>query len=313
MTACTGTRRFRGVALVVAAALLVAVLIGVEAPFGNAEQDHAGAAARSAPQADAAPDPTEPESDHGPGSPVPHTGLAAAAAAAGDALAATAPGATVGVAVRDRHTGETAIGESGALPMYAASLVKIVVTIDVLERRRAGLPVGPQHVELIRRALGPSDDEAMNTLWVRFDGHGAVARVAAQLGLSETRAPRDPSQWGEAVLSARDVVLLYDHVLSGMPPEDRELIVGALAAAPPIATDGFGQAFGLLAGAPPAASKQGWMCCQAGQITLHSAGIPEPGRRFVVALLSSRPRDVGYDGARATVTDVAGAVRAPLA
>ena len=64
---------------------------------------------------------------------------------------------------------------------------------------------------------------------------------------------------------------------------------------------------------PPTASKQGWMCCQAGQITLHSTGIPDPGRRFVVALLSSRPRDVGYAGARATVTDVAGAVRAPLA
>jgi hypothetical protein len=48
----------------VAAALLVAVLIGVEAPFGNAEQDHAGAAARSALQADAAPEPTEPGVRH---------------------------------------------------------------------------------------------------------------------------------------------------------------------------------------------------------------------------------------------------------
>ena len=311
MTAFTGARRSRGVALVLAAALLVAVIIGVEAPFGNAEQDHVGAAARPAPQADGAPGPTEPDRD--PGRSAPGAGLAAAAVAAGDALANTAPGATVGVAVRDRHTGETAIGAAGALPMYAASLVKIVVAIDVLERRRAGLPVGPQHVGLIRRALGPSDDEAMNTLWVRFDGHGAVARVAARLGLPETRAPQDPSQWGEAVLSARDVVKLYDHVLSGMAPEDRELIIGALAATPPIATDGFGQAFGLLAGAPPAASKQGWMCCQAGQITLHSTGIPEPGRRFVVALLSSQPRGVGYDGARATVTDVADAVRTPLA
>ena len=52
---------------------------------------------------------------------------------------------------------------------------------------------------------------------------------------------------------------------------------------------------------------------QAGQITLHSAGIPDPDRRFVVALLSSQPRGVGYDGARATVTDVADAVRTPLA
>ena len=302
----------------VAAALLVAVQISIEAPFGNAEQDHAGAAARPPSQAITAPDPTAPDptapgSERDPGPPAPRTGLAAAAVAAGNALAATAPEATVGVAVRDRHTGETAIGAAGALPMYAASLAKIVVAIDVLERRRAGLPVGPQHVGLIRRALGPSDDEAMNTLWVRFDGNGAVARVAARLGLTETRPPQDPSQWGEAVLSARDVVKLYDHVLSGMAPEDRELIVGALAAAPRIATDGFDQAFGLVAGAPAGASKQGWMCCVAGQITLHSAGVTGPGRRFVVALLSSQPRGVGYGGARATVTAVADAVRAPLA
>ena len=313
-----------------AAALLVVVLIAVEAPCGSVEapcgsaaQTHPGAAPRPALQTDMAPEPAEPGSTHELGSPPPRpelaaaelapAGLAAAAATAGDALTATTPGTTVGVAVRDRHTGETAIGSSGAVPMYAASLVKIVVAIDVLERRRAGLPVTPQHVELIRRALGPSDDKAMNTLWARFDGPGAVARVATQVGLTDTRAPRDPSQWGETLLSARDVVKLYDHVLSGMSAEDRELIIGALAAAPPIATDGFDQAFGLLAGAPPVASKQGWMCCLAGQIVLHSTGIPGPDRRFVVALLSSQPRRVGYEGARAMLTAVTDAVRAPLA
>jgi hypothetical protein len=127
------------------------------------------------------------------------------------------------------------------------------------------------------------------------------------------RPPKDPSQWGETVLSARDVVLLYDHVLSGMRTEDRKLIIGALAAAPPVAADGFDQAFGLLAGAAPAASKQGWMCCVQGQVTLHSTGIPDPDRRFVVAVLSSQPRGVGYGDARTTVNAVADAVRAPLA
>ncbi len=44
----------------VAAALLVAVLISLEAPSGNAEQDHAGAAARPPSQTAAAPDPAAP-------------------------------------------------------------------------------------------------------------------------------------------------------------------------------------------------------------------------------------------------------------
>ncbi len=55
------------------------------------------------------------------------------------------------------------------------------------------------------------------------------------------------------------------------------------------------------------------MCCLAGQIILHSTGIPDPERRFVVALLSSQPRTVSYEGARATVSAVTDAVRAPLA
>lgn len=234
--------------------------------------------------------------------------------AAGDALATATPGATLGVAVLDRHTGQTSTGAAGAAPMYAASLTKIMVAVDVMAMRRGGVPVLPADLDLIRRALGPSDDEAMNTLWVRFDGHGAVDRVASRLGLTETRPPDDPSQWGEALTSARDVVALYEHLLTELPAADRDLLVGALAAAPPIATDGFDQAYGLLAGAPgmPVVSKQGWMCCQGGRITLHSAGLPEDRGRYVVALLSSVPSAVGYGGARTLLTATADAVRAPL-
>lgn len=239
---------------------------------------------------------------------------ATAAVAAGDQLAAATPGATVGVAVLDRLTGATTIGAAGAAPMYAASLVKIVVALDVLAMRRGGLPVLPSDIDLIRQALGPSDDQAMNALWVRFDGYGAVARVAGRLGLTETRAPQDPAQWGEALTSARDVAALYQHVLTALPAADRDLLIGALAASPPVATDGFDQAFGLLAGAsaPFAVSKQGWMCCVDGRITLHSAGLPTAGGRYVVTLLSSVPRAVGYDGARALLTTAADGARGSL-
>lgn len=298
----------------VAAGLLFAAGIGLQVASGSVEPT--GTAA-PAPQGDVVPDlskrpvPISTSPPPGAASPAPRAGSAVAAAAAGDAVATATPGVTLGVAVRDRATGETAVGAAGALPMYSASLVKIVVAVDVLQRRRTGLPVSPQAIELIHRSLGPSDDQAMNALWVRFDGPGAVGRVAAQLGLAETRTPQDPSQWGEALLSARDAVTLYDHVLTGMPAGDRELIIGALGSAPAVATDGFDQAFGLRAAAP-VPSKQGWMCCQGGRITLHSVGAADPDRRFVVALLSSQPRSAGYDGARSAVTTVAAAVQGPL-
>ncbi|MGH4016129.1 MAG: serine hydrolase [Pseudonocardiaceae bacterium] len=236
-------------------------------------------------------------------------GRAAAAVAA-----VSAATAEVAVAVADRSTGEVAVSPDAAASVFAASLVKLLVAVDVLDRRRSGLAVSDRDVMLIERALGPSDDEAMNELWVRFDGLGAVQRVARRLGLTETRPPADPSQWGEALTSAPDVLALYQYVLGTMAAADRELIMGSLGAAPATATDGREQTFGLLARGPsPAvAAKQGWMCCQGGQITLHSAGTVDRSRRFVIVLLSTQPRSVGYDGAARALTAAADAARAAL-
>jgi hypothetical protein len=246
----------------------------------------------------------------GPG-PVP----AGTAQAAVDAAQATAQSSTeLAVAVLDRVTGEAAEGARGTEPFYTASLSKLVVTIDVLDRRRTeGLVVTDDDIALIRRALGPSDDSAMNVLWVRFDGAGSAARVSADLGLTGTTAPADPSQWGEMSVPATDLVRIYTHVLDDLPAADRDLVVGALAAAPPTAADGFDQAFGLLApavdgpGAAGAEAKQGWMCCFSGQYYLHSAGVVGPDERFVVVVLTRIPRGPGWDAARAEVTAVAAA------
>lgn len=243
------------------------------------------------------------------------------ARAAVDAAQAAAQRSTqLGVAVLDRVTGETAVGPRGDEPFYTASLSKLVVALDVLDRRRTeGLSVTDDDIALIRRALGPSDDSAMNDLWVRFDGVGAAARVGADLGLTGTTAPEDPSQWGEMSVPATDLLRLYAFVLDDLPAADRDLVVGALAAAPPTAADGFDQAFGLLdpvvdgPGAPGAAAKQGWMCCFSGQYYLHSAGVVGPDERFVVVVLTRIPRGPGWAAARAEVTAVAAAAVQALA
>jgi hypothetical protein len=216
------------------------------------------------------------------------------------------------VAVLDRATGELAVNERGGEAFYTASLSKLVVVVDVLDRRRLeGLAVTDADLELFRRALGPSDDGAMSALWERFDGAGAPARVSGRLGLRATTAPRRFGQWGEVEMTAADHVALWRHVLDGMPPPDRDLLIAAMDAAPAVADDGFDQAFGLLSpdvrgpGGPGAVAKQGWMCCFSGQYYLHSAGAVGADRRFVVALLTREPRAGGWGAARREVTGIA--------
>lgn len=234
------------------------------------------------------------------------------------AEAAAPAGTEPGVAVLDRFTGELAVGARGDEPFFMASLSKLLVAVDVLYQHRVeGVSVDAGDLDLIRRALGPSDDQAMNVLWVRFDGPGAVSRVAARLGLNSAAPPPVPSQWGDVALSPRDVARLLDHVLGSLPPEDREIVVGALAQAPAIAADAFDQAYGLLA--PQLAdavggdvlAKQGWMCCHSRWRHLHTAGVVGADQRYVVVLLSRVPRSSDWDSSRAGSTASAlAAVRA---
>lgn len=286
------------------------------APFGDPDVAELSVVLAAVPEAELAGllalVPREPEPE-----PEPERGIAAAAVLAATTAAAVVQGLDLRIAVLDRELGEWASAGAAAEPTYAASLSKLVVAVDVLDRRTEGLEVGDADLDLLRRALGPSDDAAMNALWSRFDGAHAASRLAGRLGLAATRDPADPSQWGEMLVSAEDHLRLYDHVLA-MPAPDRDLIMDALGSAPAVARDGFAQDFGLLApgladGAGPVAAKQGWMCCFAQRYYLHSAGVVGVGSRFVVSLLSTRPRAAGWVDARAGLDRVARALAATLA
>lgn len=242
----------------------------------------------------------------------PQRGLVGAAVAAAEAAAKEST--DLGVAVMDRSTGETALGGQGGKPFYTASLSKVVLAVDVLDRRRSdGLAVSESDIALFRRALGPSDDAAMSDLWGRFDGPGAARRVSDRLGLSGTTAPRDPTQWGEMSVPPSETVRIWKHILDEMPSADRQLLVSAMQAAPVTAKDGFDQGFGLMSpavdgpGGPGAVAKQGWMCCFSGQYYLHSAGAVGPSQRFVVALLARLPRGPGWEASRQELDRIAAA------
>ncbi|GAB2814690.1 serine hydrolase [Lentzea nigeriaca] len=192
-------------------------------------------------------------------------------------IAAAGGRSDVGVAVLDLDSGQM-ISQHGDQPFYSASLSKLILAVDALQQ-----PLSADDQDLIHRALSVSDDEAMDVLWTRFDGMDAIGRVAAEAGLTGTHAPDDPSQWGEVVITANDMVRLYRYIL-GSPV--RDTIVAALSSAPDTAADGFDQQFGLL-GVSGAYAKQGWMFYLPSDVYLHSAGVLD--NRYAVAVLTTSP------------------------
>ncbi|ANZ35342.1 hypothetical protein BBK82_03820 [Lentzea guizhouensis] len=177
----------------------------------------------------------------------------------------------------DLKTGQL-VAQQGDQQFYSASLSKLILATDALQQT-----LSDADRQLIYRALSLSDDNAMDVLWTRFDGMGAISRVAAAAGLTGTHAPDDPSQWGEVVITANDMVKLYAYIL-GSPV--RDAVVHALSAAPATAADGFDQAFGLL-GVTGVYAKQGWMYYLPSDVHLHSAGVLDG--RYAVAVLTTSP------------------------
>ena len=287
-------------------ALGVLLVLAVTAPLlvtdsGPLVPAMATASAVPLAQADAAAAPNTPEP------PPVQRGLAQAAVKAAEERASE--GTQLAVAVFDRATGELAVGSRGHERFYTASLAKLIVAVDVLDRRRTeGLQVSDADLQFFARALGSSDDSAMSALWEKFDGAGAMARVTARLGLEGTAAPRRTGQWGEVEVTASDYATLWRYVLDDLPEDDRNLLLADIAAAPATAKDGFDQAFGLLSpdirDGYQTFAKQGWMCCFSGQYYLHTAGAAGPDKRFVVVLLTRQPRTKGWPAARQELTGI---------
>lgn len=216
---------------------------------------------------------------------------------------------TPAVAVRDRGEDTTALNAAGDTAFPSASLAKVIVAVDILHRSRPG-GLEQRTETLIRRSLRGSHDDAMNVLWSSFDGFEAVGRVAQRLGLQDTHPPADRRWWGETVISARDMVTLFDHVVSNMPATERELILESMRSAPDRAADGFDQSFGVdgTRTDEPVAAKKGWMCCPSNKRILHSAAVVGSSSRFIVVVLYKQPVEYGEATARRVVDRAAATI-----
>jgi len=216
----------------------------------------------------------------------------------------------VGLAVLDRHLNAYLDNGLGAqTPIGSASVIKVVIAEELLYRAWLGqVQLGPSEYTRLESMLISSDDAAASSLYSQFGGVSLIDAAIIRHELTQSVPPVDPRYWGNTKISAHDVVEFYDGVLDGsLPPASRDYLFGLLRRIAPIASDGFGQVFGLAAQDPAwaAAVKQGWMCCLDGVRAVHSSAVLGRDARYIVVLLSQYSPSLPWEYGLATTTDLA--------
>nr|WP_030759610.1 hypothetical protein [Streptomyces sp. NRRL F-2664] len=252
----------------------------------------------------------------------------AAAAAAADVPA----GVTAGVAVFDRQTGTFTEQVNTAAPFRSASVVKLLIALDVLWNRSPDALSAADRARIDTMLRG-SDDTAASTFWSNNGSGAIIDRMVTRLGLTDTARPpaTHPGFWGYTALSARDTVKIYRHLLDSAPAATRDYVLGDLRQSTRCATDGYDQHFGI-AGFfnRPWAVKQGWSGFSSGGCTaptttaaqaaeaaggpvgaqartsadadavdlsrpaLHTTGVVGAGDRSIVAVFTLHPSGTSY-------------------
>jgi beta-lactamase family protein len=204
-----------------------------------------------------------------------------------------------GVVVFDRVENETLHADNTGQQFRSASLVKLLIGIDLVDR---GIVTPRRPSPRLTRMLADSDDEIASELWMSGGGPRIVSRVAAAVGLPDTEPPANPGRWGDTLITADDMVKVYQHILE-LPTAKRELLLAPLREASRTAADGTDQYFGIptaLAG-EPWAIKQGWADGRGG-VDAHTTGLVGDEDRYIVVVLTHHPEDFSLPIAERRVT-----------
>jgi hypothetical protein len=227
--------------------------------------------------------------------------------------AAVAASMTTGYVVFDRATGRYTRWYHGNKPFRSASVVKLLIALDHLWTRDPA-DMRPHNRRRLGTMLRRSDDAAASYFWARNGHRGVVLRMAKRLGLTGTAPPprRLRGWWGYTAMTPADTARVYRYLLAGARPAVRRWIMWRLRHATDRGSDGFYQAYGVLALRSPRAAKQGWSGgALAGQriaglnlraSALHTTGTVGAGDRYVVAVFTLHPPGTGNGTARTRVT-----------
>jgi hypothetical protein len=208
--------------------------------------------------------------------------------------------AIVGAVLVDRGTGETLISENGDRQFAAGSLVKLLIGVDALVRH----PTDDMVRRRVTLMIQLSDDDIASRFWVAEGGPAIVSRMRVAMGLRSTEPPVPSSRWGNTLVSANDIALVYDHILTKATAADRLTIVEAMAAATSSGADGFKQHFGIpSATGQQWAIKQAWATDSLNHKAVHSTGLVGNLWRYVVIVLTEHPAKQSWDAATRSVTN----------
>ncbi|MFP8883537.1 hypothetical protein [Streptomyces mangrovi] len=279
------------------------------------------------------------------------TGLAAPASAArnGPGPQARVPaGVTAGVAVFDRGTGAFTERINADTRFRAASVMKLLIALDLLWDRGPDTLPDADRVRLTAM-LRSSDDSAASHYWSTRGGAAIVNRMVSRLALTGTAPPPSthPGYWGYTATTAADTVRIYRHVLDAAPAAVRDFVMGNLRQATRCASDGYDQYSGIASAFErPWAVKQGWSgfgsggctadtpvtasastasaasaastasAASAGELdlvseALHSTGTVGGDDRAIVAVLTLHPDGTPYGTAYSRLTELTGSLDVP--
>lgn len=227
------------------------------------------------------------------------------------AVDSVVPGTRVGVLAVDLDTGQPVASYNETTPMYTASVVKLLIAIDLLHTEN-WQPDDATSDEL-ERMLSLSDDGIADDLWGEDGGNSIVTRAAELMGLTGTQPPDDPTQWGEAVMSAQDVVTTYEFIRDDIPATAQDVLMTGMSNAASTAADGFQQYFGIPTGLPGTswAIKQGWMLLMSTTVldTTGMVGLG-PTMPYAVAIMTELPAGTSWTSGMDAVSAGAGALKA---
>ena len=217
-------------------------------------------------------------------------------------IAAEAPGA--GYVLRDRATGGVYRNAHADDSIFAASTVKLAMAVDLLTRDRAGLiTLSASDRSLIQAMLHSSDDNAADTLWMKYWGedHMAFMNDFPNYGMTDLRSQGGYDgidvYWGAAACTPDDLDRLMQFVLEKMDPADTAYIVNEMQN---VDSDQQWGVWGAGASAHPG-DKNGWSGI--GGWVLHSVGFAGAGQRYTLAIMN--PSAASFEDGTATDTRVA--------
>jgi hypothetical protein len=182
--------------------------------------------------------------------PPPPSPTPAPAAAPGTVTINRVPGEWVSWALLNRSTGGLVTGgDSGT--NSTESMVKAWIAADYLRGLGSKEP-GTDEIDLLRRMIRDSDDQAAQKLYLRRGGDAIISRLISTCGLTDTRLY--PGWWSLTQISARDAVRMGDCIADGRATNGRwtAWLLGEMRQ-----VRGEGR-FGIVEVRPGVAVKNGW-------------------------------------------------------